>query len=339
MQALMKHKNIVQVAEQKESVVRQALSNTKTRLTKAKLALKQASKAAHAVDVVIKAATKKSRGEKNTKKTAKSKTKSTKAVDIAEVTPTVNHVENTIAAIHAVAEKRRSQLNIKKGTVGSSVMNTSWERKLPGISDSLRKSLWHKMQRRRLTIVLRPTMSSILSEVQSMARDEASDLSNSSKPNTSTRKVVTGSGKKSSTDLKDNNHTTDLSVRTEQLLLLAMHPEAPSPLPPSVPPFSPSTPWAEPGWQVVLDVPKEEGPSFLQRQRFLPSKPLSLLQTSLLSECSSSPGRQAANMLKPRHLRILMAPLTRILQASAPAEIDPSRSAIQISDCECMAYL
>eukprot|EP00957_Ditylum_brightwellii_P208567 15358061-Ditylum_brightwellii.AAC.1 len=111
------------------------------------------------------------------------------------------------------------------------------------------------------------------------------------------------------------------ALRAEQMLLLALHPESPSPRLPSVPPSSSTDIWAEPGWHVVLDASREQN---LTTPTILPSMSSGSLIRTFLSECTSAPGRQAASLLKPRHLRMLTAPLSSISQSSAPAEPYPS---------------
>ena len=138
--------------------------------------------------------------------------------------------------------------------------------------DSTRENLLHKMQRRRLTIVLRPSRSRIMDEV----------------------KLMTKVGK--------SGNSCDTFLTAEQLLLLSLHPCS-SPGLPSVPPSFPSTgEWAEPGWQVVL----ERGPSEKNVHSILPTIGLGGHMLRLnSSEYSSAQGHQAASLFDQRHLRSL----------------------------------
>jgi F0F1-type ATP synthase membrane subunit b/b' len=200
-----------------------------------------------------------------------------------------DRVDAVLSVIHLTAEKRRHQPSMKKDSKSPQL----WE--IPGISESLKESLRHKMQRRRLSIVLRPTRASMLAELGRMLKGESFQKQSISK-----------------------RHDTELppDLRAEQLLLLALHPTAPSPALPSVPPYSSSDMWAEPGWQVELDVPDDDP----HRGVVLPFSSSAPFLQRQLSECNSVPGRQAASLIRPCQLRTLETPLSTVAQASAPAE-------------------
>ena len=83
--------------------------------------------------------------------------------------------------------------------------------------------------------------------------------------------------------------TVNPSLRVEELLLLALHPEqAPREY----------TGAREPGWQVCLDVPQGKKHSILHTDA------AGLLSQSFLSVCCST-GRQAASFLETHHLKTL----------------------------------
>jgi hypothetical protein len=108
--------------------------------------------------------------------------------------------------------------------------------------------------------------------------------------------------------------TVDPSLRAEELLLLALHPEAPSD------PFSNSTE-NEPGWRVCLDLPPPHNPnSILHTDR------TGSLCQNFLSVCCST-GRQAASFLEPHRLRTLDidAPLSFATKVSLLAETNPTQ--------------
>lgn len=126
---------------------------------------------------------------------------------------------------------------------------------------------------------------------------------------------------------------TERQIQAERLLLLALHPTAPNPPRSTVP--DETKLWAEPGWHIHLDPIAssetkisaddslfEEPPlsPFHSRDIFLPNistKTIhgeSIFQNSL-SECCSAPGRQAASIIRPRHLSHLMIPFPSSLDS------------------------
>ncbi len=131
-------------------------------------------------------------------------------------------VTETINILGVAADMRRDQLNQKRNHNTSS----QWVQSLPGLSASLRRSLWFKMHRRRQQIVLRPTFSSMLTNM----RKEIETKLNS---------IDTGIRRNS------KEATQDKLIKAEQAYLLVTHPveEANEHLP-SLPS---SSEWAEPG--------------------------------------------------------------------------------------------
>jgi hypothetical protein len=124
-------------------------------------------------------------------------------------------VKDTISALALTADKRRDQLNQKR----TSSTSSTWVQNLPGVPAPLRRSLWHKMHRRRQQIVLRPSQESL-----------AADL----------KKSISKTHK----DLPEARKLEELE-KAEQAFLLAVHPAAPQDGLLTVP--STSSPWGEPG--------------------------------------------------------------------------------------------
>jgi hypothetical protein len=201
-------------------------------------------------------------------------------------------VKDVIAALQKTADRRRDQSNQKK----SSSVSSAWIQSFHGLSNSLKKSLWHKIHRRKQQIVLRPTQESLLDEMKtSVAGAIAAGHSGRS---TQKRAVLE-----------------EELLKAEQMYLLAIHPVAESELS-SVPPSRNTGSWTEPGWKLVLDVPlaEERSRSILPCAQSFP-----LLDTNL-SEIASAPGRQAASMVRASYLRCLASPLSTFAVASSPAE-------------------
>lgn len=189
------------------------------------------------------------------------------------------------------------------------------------IPEEMKKSYHQKMVRRRITAMLRPSHAAMLADVKQTA------------------KRIVSSSNVQSNDLFDvcgNGEAIGPELRAEQLLLLALHPPSPDdPLPPFPNQAAPSQSWAEPGWQLILDNPDLRGERI--SSSILPIDTEGNMTQRFLSTCCSS-GRQAASLIKPRHLRQLTAPLSFTCQASAPAEANPS-SQMKISQGMMSLYL
>jgi hypothetical protein len=165
------------------------------------------------------------------------------------------------------------------------------------------KAFHQKMLRRRITTMLRPNVRMMLDDVRRLIQS-----SECLPPTMKDRfDVVT-----------DNDESLCRALRLEQLLLLALHPTSPSPpLSPVPGPPTSDQSWAEPGWQLIIDNPglsTNRIPSPL-----LPIDDEGRLSQKFLSICCSS-GRQAASLIKPRHLRLLSSPSSTSSQTSAHAE-------------------
>jgi hypothetical protein len=198
-------------------------------------------------------------------------------------------VKDVIECLRKTAEIRRENMNDKK----SGNASNTWVQSFPDLPTSLKKSLWHKMHRRKHQIVLRPSAESMMNQLRSHVSES----------------------RKSHQDKRSSTLDEDL-IRAEKLFLLATHPIGVVEL--STTPVTKSGEnWAEPGWHLVLDVP--ENPS-TESSRILPCYPSYPLLEKNLTEIASAPGRQAASFLKPSHFRCLASPLSTVGVASSPAE-------------------
>jgi hypothetical protein len=211
-------------------------------------------------------------------------------------------VKETISVLNVTAEKRREQLNQKR----SNSHSTSWVQSLPGVPGSLKKSLWHKMHRRRQQIVLRPSFESLMAGLGKAVAD-----------NLSASKRYIG-----------REATEEFLLKAEQRFLHVAHPVKPvSDDLSSVP--SGNSDWAEPGWYVDLSVPKKATDSIL------PCPPSFHLLHRNICEISSAPGRQAASMICDTDLRCLTSHLSAVATATSLAETDPSVATMKGGKCFC----
>jgi len=290
------------VAELEEMV-----RETKAAESALKKALSQAKKKAESADHSLQKAIKKVEAERDSTPSQKSlsspKAASTVAEDEEEGIAKAR-IGGVLDILRLTADKRRSHLELRR----HNNYRIAWkddEVDAEDWPDSLKRSLVMKMQRRRVQITLRPSRTSILSdakaEVKKWNQDQGADAK------TGTRTPL------------------EQAIRAEQLLLLSLHPAEDSPrFPPAPQTSSSSERWAEPGWQLALDVPAKEPTT----AGVLPSSMAarhddSLLET-LLPECLSAPGRQTALMMRQSQLRLLCNPLSDLSRASAPAETHPA---------------
>lgn len=114
-----------------------------------------------------------------------------------------SRVNDMIAALELTADKRRDQLNQKRNSSTSS----TWVQNLPGVPGPLRRSLWHKMHRRRQQIVLRPSQETLAADLKTAVVESLSKTEN--------YKNMSAAAK-----------TAELQ-KAEQAFLLATHPIAP----------------------------------------------------------------------------------------------------------------
>ena len=139
-------------------------------------------------------------------------------------------VKDTIAAFALTAEKRREQLNQKRTAYTSS----TWLQSLPRVSLPLRKSLWHKMHRRRQQIVLRPSPESLTNELRRSVRKQLE--------------------KSEDWNARDKKSMEAELEKAEQAFYLAAHPVLP--LGETVSAVPSSSAWAEPGKSKMLCLAK-----------------------------------------------------------------------------------
>ena len=216
-------------------------------------------------------------------------------------------VSSVLDILGATADKRRSHLESKRTHNNYRISWKDDETSAEDWPESLKRSLVMKMQRRRVQITLRPSRLSIVSDVKmeletELAPDQTADAK------------------------LESRISLERAIRSEQVLLLSLHPAEDSPrLPPAPQTSSSSEQWAEPGWKVVLDAPvKKAGTA----RGIFPSSAVAshgdLLHETLLPECLSAPGRQTALMIRQSHLRLLCNPLSDLSRASAPAETHPA---------------
>ena len=137
-------------------------------------------------------------------------------------------VKDVTSALRKTAGKRREQSVQKQ----SNSFSSAWVQSFPGLPNSLKKSLWHKMHRRRQQIILRPTEECLVNGLRERVTE-----------------VLAGSRKR----IVVENEL----LKAEQLYLLATHPVGEIDLP-TVPPSKSSDSWAEPGWKVILEVPEND---------------------------------------------------------------------------------
>ena len=154
-----------------------------------------------------------------------------------------------------------------------------------------------KMLRRRITTMLRPSVRMLLGAI------------NAQLPTSS-------SHSKDCFDIVHNDDELSPELRAEQLLLLALHPPSTKdPLPSAPDQANPNRNWAEPGWQIRLDNPSYDRETSIS---IMPVRTEGHLSQAMAATCSSC-GRQAAALIKPRHLRMLTDPLSFECQASDPS--------------------
>lgn len=288
--AIARYKSNIDTAESRNKAARASLNEARSRTQKMQAVAKHAQKAVTVATGLL----------KKKKAMNESKGRGGKPVDNVELERAAGRVKDVIVAFRKTAEKRRDQLNQKRNSSASS----TWVQSLPGLPGPLKKSLWHKMHRRRQQIVLRPSLESLTAELRSTVE--------------ATLKAALQSGKKRSSKFIEEE-----VLRAEQSLYLAMHPAAPKEALPSVPPSgSSSDKWAEPGWQLNLDVPSRETDS----SRILPCSPAFPVLSKNLAELNSAPGRQAAAFNRTSHLRCLESNLSAVATATSLAETNPSVS-------------
>lgn len=292
MKAMMQYKTNLEKAMRREQAMKRKLTETKAQTQKltaqANNALKNATVAANVL--------KKKREQTLSSIQASPGGRPTKQSEAADSEKASIRVRDVISSLRKTAGKRREQ-SIQKQ---SNSFSSAWIQSFSNLPNSLKKSLWHKMHRRKQQIILRPSEESLINGLKAMV----------------TQSVTAN---QSRSPQKRISLEAEL-VEAEQLFLLATHPLAEQELPTS-PPSKSSDPWAEPGWRLILDVPQEQ-----KHGCILPcASSFPVLETNQ-SEIASAPGRQASSLLRTSHLRCMTAPLSTFAIASSPAEPNASLS-------------
>ena len=300
--------------------LRERVDETKAAESALKKALSQAKKKAGSAELSLQRAIKKAETEKDAKPSKKSQTTCSSATKTTNIVTEDEEegiakarVSGVLDILRITADKRRSQLESKRHNHFFN-HRTAWkdgEDDAEDWPDSLKRSMAMRIQRRRVQITLRPSRRSILSDVKmELEKKLAPDQTANAK--------------------SDPGTLQEQALRAEQVLLLSLHPAEVSPRLPQAPKTSSSSErWAEPGWRLVLDVPRKKmaSASMLGRPILPPSTVAShadSLHDTLLSECLSAPGRQTALMMQQSQLRLLCNPLSDLSRASAPAETHPA---------------
>lgn len=207
--------------------------------------------------------------------------------------PNSDRIAKVFSVIRATMEQRRLQLDKKRVEYKPlDFRPTSSLCKEMALKVSFRQ----KMEHRRLVIVLRPNANGMQSEAKRIASECMK------------RATLNGS---------IDERTTLL--RVEQLLLLALHPVAPDEGLSTIPLVTESKPWGESGWHLELKV-NRLNPSPFSTKNDLPTLHLPSTFRNCLADCTSAPGRQSSALFPARFFRMLAAPLSKLCQASAPAE-------------------
>ena len=291
MKAAVQYKTILETAMRRDQQMKRKLAETKTKTQKLTAQAKNAMKNATIAATILK----KKRVLAMSSTEASQGSRSSRQSEAIEVEKASVRVKDVVSSLRKTAEKRRNQCLQKQ----SNKFNDAWVQSFPGLSSSLKKSLWQKMHRRKQQIILRPSEESLFNGLRERIIQNVA-ANRSSRP--SQRKVSLEAE----------------VVKAEQLFLLATHPVATRELS-AVPSSKSADGWAEPGWQLCLDVDNDHDSSLI-----LPRAPVFPLVEKNISEISSAPGRQASSLLRTSHLKSMTAPLSTFAVASSPAEQNTS---------------
>eukprot|EP00977_Amphora_coffeiformis_P011479 scaffold2767_cov177-Amphora_coffeaeformis.AAC.53 len=273
MQTILRYNANIQMAGSKAAQAHKNMTEAKNRTQRLHLALKAAQRNAVNSTNLLKL-----------KKTNLEVTGPLKHLQAASFVSSETRVGDAVASLSLVAAKRRDQLEQKKNSAFTQI----WAQSFPELSDSMKKSLWHRMVRRKQQVILRPTHESLVTELLEKVCQEHETDHGPSKP-----------------DVVENE-----MIKAEQIFLLACHPAPDEPLP-AVPT---SLSWAEPGWNIDLRVRKTSSSTIL------PCAPSFPILNKALNDFGSAQGRQAASILNHSSFRTLMAPLVTFSKASSLAE-------------------
>ncbi len=198
LQATAKYKGAVETAEKNVKMAQVKLGQLKQQIQKYMLLKKQTQRAAAVAAAALKKRKTMTEGERS-----------------------ATRVKDTVAALSLLADKRRDQLNQKR----TSSTSSTWVQNLPGVPGPLRRSLWHKMHRRRQQIVLRPSQEGLALDLKESVLKSLSNID----------------GLK---DMPENKKAAELE-KAEQAFLLAVHPVASKDT--ELPSMPSTSPWGEPG--------------------------------------------------------------------------------------------
>ena len=292
--AMLRYKTNLDTAAQKAKKEKQLLLETKTKRAKITAAVKTVQKNFATASAVLKKKRAQFGEARGSTPSSGGRARTTKRSNVISF-------KDVISALHGTADRRREKYEMKK----SSTLSGAWVQSFQGVPSSLKKSLFHKIHRRKQQIILRPTEESLVNELRaSVAHAVASKYSGRS-----TEEKVAAMEEE--------------MLKAEQRYLIAAHPLG-NPETSTVPPTKSNEEWAEPGWQLNLEVPQDHDDT-----RILPcAKSFPVLERNL-AEIASAPGRQAASLLRACHLLCLENPLSLFAVASSPAEENASLSQIR----------
>jgi hypothetical protein len=289
MKAMLRYKSNLENAMKNEKSAKQSLEDTRTRLQKLQLLMK----AGYKNSGIATNALKKRKTVLAAARAGRS-SRFSKQSEVADSERAAVRVSDILSALKRTAEKRRDQSNQKK----SSSFSSAWIQSFPGLPSSLKKSLWHKMHRRKHQIVLRPTQESMINDLRKYVETKIG-------------------GEKANRSRIEQEALESKLLNAEQLFLLAMHPASDLEFP-RAPSSKSNEEWAEPGWQMVLTVPSKKNSGIL------PCTPSFSLPEINTCEMLSATGRQASSLFRTSQLKGLVAPMSAFAVASSPAETTAS---------------
>jgi len=293
---MLRYTSNLETSAQKAKGAKNSRAETRAKLTKLSMEIKVVQKSLAATANALK----KKRTLVAESKGLVTKTKASAAADAERAS---TRVKDVIGALYTTAEQRRKEYDQKKSTS----LSSAWVQSFQGVTSSVKKSIWHRMHRRKQQIILRPSEESLVDELRaSVAHAVAPKFNGLSKEE-----------KQAAVEQE--------MLKAEQRFLIAAHPLGDANIS-TIPSSKSSDDWAEPGWHLNLEVPEDYDAS-----RILPcAKVFPVLQKNL-AEIASAPGRQAASLLRASHMRCLSSPLSVFGVASSPAETNsalPSTSTL-----------
>jgi hypothetical protein len=304
MKATVQYKTMLEKAIRREQAVSQKLAEIKVKVQKLRTNAKTALRNATVTAAALKK--KKGAGMNFQPSTSSQAMKADMALNAEKASV---RIKETVDVLKRTAEKRREQAHQKQ----TNSFTNSGAQVFPELPMPLRKSIWHKMHRRKQQIILRPTEESLINELRSTTHEIMS-----SKIGEKTTEGLSAFERQQHQVIEKMRKLAAEEkelIKAEQLFLLAMHPAATEELS-VIPPAKSSEAWGEPGWQLNLGVQRGTD----QAKSILPRAQTFSIFEHLYSEIASAPGRQAASLLETSHLRCLALPQSLFSTASSPAE-------------------